>query len=235
MTVIRKFTFDNDFDRPKPAPKPEPEPVVVEAPPPPPPPPMFSEEELAASVAEARKSGLAEGTAKGRAEATAQIEKQTANALQAIGNHFAAIDREVQASAGALSETAVELSLAMTRRLFPELARRHGLAEIEGLLGRSLDMLKTEPRFTVRVASDQREALVERIDALAGQRGFEGRVMVVADDALKAGDCRIEWAQGGMIRSAADIWKGIEAAMEQALVSENSSGESAAPAAHEKV
>jgi len=235
VTVIRKFTFDNDFDRPRPAPKPEPTPVVVEAPPPPPPPPMFSEEELAASVAEAKRAGLAEGTAKGRAEATAQIEKQTANALQAIGNHFAAIDREVQATAGTVSETVVELSLAMTRRLFPELARRHGLAEIESLLERCLDMLKVEPRFTVRVAADQREALVERIDALAGQRGFEGRVMVVADDALKAGDCRIEWAQGGMIRSAADIWKGIEAAMEQALISGESSGETAAPATDAKV
>ena len=43
--------------------------------------------------------------------------------------------------------------------------------------------------------------------------------MVAADESLKAGDCRIEWSQGGMIRSADEIWKAIEAAMEQALIS----------------
>ncbi len=43
--------------------------------------------------------------------------------------------------------------------------------------------------------------------------------MVAADESLKPGDCRIEWSQGGMIRNADEIWKAIEAAMEQALVS----------------
>ena len=219
MAAVRKFTFDNDFDRPKaPTTKHEPA-VVVEAPPPPPPPPSFSEEELAAAVAEARKAALAEGTAKGRADAAAQTERQTATALNAIATHFAKVELEVQTAVGQMRETTMEISLAMVRRLFPEFARQHGLEEVKGLLGRCLDTLRTEPQFTVRVAGDQAEGLRGGIAALAASRGFEGRITVTADESLKAGDCRIEWTQGGMIRSAAEIWKAIEAAMEQALIS----------------
>jgi flagellar assembly protein FliH len=218
--VVRKFTFDNDFDAPRAvASKAEPEVVVEDLPPPPPPAPTFSEEELAAAVAEARKTALAEGQAKGKAEATAQTEKQTATALTAIAQHFAKVDGEVQAATAQLRETTLELSLAMVRRLFPEFARQHGLEEVKELLGRCLDQLRTEPRFTVKVASDLAETLKGQVEALAQSRGFEGRIVVAGEDSLKPGDCRIEWSQGGMIRSADEIWKAIEAAMEQALIS----------------
>ncbi|WP_395018105.1 hypothetical protein [Dongia sp.] len=221
MAVVRKFTFDNDFDAPRVvAPKPEPE-IVVEDLPPPPPPPTFSEEELAAAVAEARKAAMAEGLAKGKAEATAQTERQTATALGAIAQHFAKVDGEVQAAAGQLRETTLELSLAMVRRLFPEFARQHGLEEVKELLGRCLDQLRTEPRFTVKVASGLAETLKTEVEALAQSRGFEGRIVVAGEEGLKPGDCKIEWSQGGMIRSADDIWKAIEAAMEQALISKD--------------
>jgi len=222
VAVVRKFTFDNDFDAPKPAPKAEPE-VEVEVedlPPPPPPPPTFSEEELAAATEEARKTAFAEGEAKGKTDATAQTERQTATALNAIAGHFAKIESEVQAAVATLDETTIELSLAMVRRLFPDFARQHGLDEVKGLLGRCLDTLRTEPHFTVRVAGEQVETLRGEMDTLAQSRGFEGRITVTADEDLKAGDCRIEWSQGGMIRSADEIWKAIEAAMAQALVSQ---------------
>jgi flagellar assembly protein FliH len=220
VAVVRKFTFDNDFDAPKAAAqKAEPEIVIEDLPPPPQPPPSFSEAELEAAVAEARKAALAEGETKGKADAAAQIERQTAAGLTAIAAHFAKIDGEVQAVAGALRETAIELSLSMVRRLFPEFARRHGLEEVTELLGRCLDTLRTEPRFTLRVASGQAETLRTEVDALARSRGFEGRIVVAADEGLKPGDCRIEWSQGGMIRSADEIWKAIEAAIAQALIS----------------
>src|SRR3954470_14234126 len=132
--VVRKFTFDNDFDAPKAVVlKSEPEMVIEDLPPPPPPPPSFSEAELEAAVAEARKAALAEGQAKGRADATTQIERQNATALTAIATQFAKIDGEVQLAAGQLRETAIELSLAMVRRLFPEFARQHGLEEVKEL------------------------------------------------------------------------------------------------------
>jgi flagellar assembly protein FliH len=216
VAAIRKFTFDNDFDRPaKPASaKPD---VVAE--PPAPPPPTFSEAELAEAVAAARKAALAEGIAKGRAETVADTERRIVAGLGAIGSHLGAIDSQVRAVADGLTENTVELSLAIARQLFPELLRRGGAGEIEALLVQCLARLRTEPYFTIRVPVEQVDELGERVQAVAGRQGYEGRLTVFGDESLKPGDCRIEWAQGGMIRDRQQIWSAIEAAIGDALAS----------------
>ncbi len=224
MAAIRKFTFDNDFDRPAKPASAQPE-VVVEAPPPPPPPPTFSEEELAAAVEKARKAALAEGIAQGRAETVADAEKRVAAGLNAIGNYLGAIDGNVRAVVEGLKETSVELSMAMVRQLFPALMRRGGAAEIEALLVHCVETLRSEPWFTIRVPAEQVEELDERIQAVGKSRGYDGRLTVMGDADLKPGDCKIEWAQGGMIRDRDQIWSAIETAIEQALAT--SSGETA--------
>lgn len=215
MAAIRKFTFDNDFDRPaKPAAKAE---VVAE--PAPPPPPTFSEAEMAQAVAAARKAALAEGIAQGRAETVADTERRIAAGLNAIGSHLGSIDNQVRAVADGLSRNTVELSLAIARQLFPALLRRGGAAEIEALLVQCLETLRAEPAFTIRVPVEQVDEPGERVQAVAATRGYEGRLTVLGDDELKPGDCRIEWAQGGMIRDREQIWSAIETAIEQALAS----------------
>lgn len=213
MAAIRKFTFDNDFDLPV---KPAAAEVVVEAPPPP---PTFSEAEMADAVAAARTAALKEGVAQGRAEAAAQTERQVAAALGAIAGHLGSIDTQAQTVAAGLKHSTVEFSLAIVRQLFPSLVRRSGIGEIEALLVQSLESLKTEPWFTIRVPAEQVDALRERIDEVARSRGYEGRLTVIGDAETKAGDCRIEWTQGGMIRETKQIWTAIEAAIEHALAS----------------
>jgi flagellar assembly protein FliH len=217
VVAIRKFTFDNDFDRPaKSAAKPE---VVVE--PPPPPPPTFSEAEMADAVAAARKTAHAEGVVQGRAETVADTEKRIAAGLSAIGSHLGAIDGNVRAVVDGLTQNAVELSVAIAKQLFPALLQRGVAGEVEALLVKCLETLRSEPWFTIRVPAEQVDELVERVQTVGNSRGYEGRLAVVGDETLKLGDCRIEWAQGGMIRDREQIWSGIEAAVEQALAGLN--------------
>ena len=40
---------------------------------------------------------------------------------------------------------------------------------------------------------------------IARARGFEGRLVVLAEPDIAAGDCRIEWADGGIERDSAAI------------------------------
>jgi flagellar assembly protein FliH len=213
--VIRKFTFDNDFDQPRPQPKPEP--VVAEPEPVVPPPPTFSEAEMAAAAATARKTALAEGMAQGRVEALSQRDRQAASALAAIGANLATIEKATRIGAETLTETAIELGLSIARKLFPELARRHGVAEVEALVRDSMEKLKAEPRFLVKISEEHAEELGGRIGEAAAAQGFEGKITVKADASVRPGDCQIEWAQGGLIRQGADIWSEIETALEQGL------------------
>jgi flagellar assembly protein FliH len=185
----------------------------------PPPPPTFSEAELAEAVATARHTALAEGIAQGRAETVADTERRIAAGLTAIANHLGTIDSQVRAVVDGLSENTVALSLAIARQLFPALLRRGGGGEIEALLTRCLETLRAEPWFAIRVPAEQLDEMNERVQAVGAGRGYEGRLTVLADQDLKLGDCRIEWAQGGMIRDRDQIWSAIEGAIEQALAS----------------
>ena len=42
----------------------------------------------------------------------------------------------------------------------------------------------------------------EKLDEIARARGFEGRLVVLAEPEIAPGDCRIEWADGGVVRDA---------------------------------
>ncbi len=217
MNVARKFLFDLDFDAPA-TPVAGRGPASAEAAPPPPPPaPTFSEAELAQAVAAAKAAGEKDGFAKGRAEAMAQLEKQIAATLANISSQVVATLDTVTRDRTDISATAIELARVILRKLHPELARRKGLVEIEGILERCLESLKNEPRLVVYVANEHLDELKRRTDTLSAAKGFEGRIVLIGEDGMKPADCRIEWADGGMERSSAAIWTEIEAALDRML------------------
>jgi flagellar assembly protein FliH len=50
---------------------------------------------------------------------------------------------------------------------------------------------------------------------LAERAGFAGRLVVLGEDGIAAGDCRIEWADGGIVRDREKALAAIEAAIER--------------------
>ncbi len=57
----------------------------------------------------------------------------------------------------------------------------------------------------VRINDSLYEAARERIERLAKQSGFEGRLVILAEPEIETGDCRIEWADGGVVLERAAI------------------------------
>ena len=55
----------------------------------------------------------------------------------------------------------------------------------------------------MRVNDGLYAATREKLDAVAHARGFEGRLVVLAEPGIAMGDCRIEWADGGVNRDSA--------------------------------
>ena len=54
-------------------------------------------------------------------------------------------------------------------------------------------------------------------------RGFEGRLAVLADESLKAGDCRIEWADGGVNRDHVATLSAIDDVVGRYVAARNAS------------
>jgi flagellar assembly protein FliH len=220
MAVVRKFLFDNDFGeapqsnaggaaaKGSAAGKGAPAQAVPAAPPP----PMFTEAEMQGACDIARRKGEEAGMARGRNEAVAAFDKQVAATLGAIAQQTAAIAKSVAAEAQAAGKS-VDLALAIVRKLHPALVERQGLAEIEAVLAQCLESLKQEPRLVAYVASARLDALQERLAQLSAASGFEGRVVLIGDDAMGESDCRVEWADGGVEREAGRIWRAIEEAL----------------------
>jgi flagellar assembly protein FliH len=133
--------------------------------------------------------------------------------LGVIADGLERLDRALVGIEARLEIEAVEVAVAVAAKLAPELIAREPLAEISALATECFRHLVSTPHVVVRVGPDAYEAAKEKLAQIAQARGFEGRLVVQADTRLAAGDCRIEWADGGVNREEAAVRASIEEAV----------------------
>lgn len=114
-----------------------------------------------------------------------------------------------------LRAEAADLALAAARTLADSALDRFGAATVETALREALHQAIGEPRVALRANPGVAEALRPRLDVIAHEEGFEGRLTVVADPSLANADCRIEWRGGGAERSVAAIQAALAEAVAQ--------------------
>ncbi|CAK0767115.1 putative Flagellar assembly protein FliH [Azospirillaceae bacterium] len=213
----------------KPPPKPSPQsastpsqtqqtPAQPQSPPPPPlpPPQMYTSEQFT----KARSDGYNMGEMAGRetgynighAEAMREIENRTAAALERTAESIGRLISERHSLNHERSTQPLRLALAIARKVMPEMARRHGLGEVEAMISNLVGELIDEPRLVIRVGGGAQTKARETLENVLQARGFGGRVVVLEDTTLGAADCRVEWAEGGAERSTAQLLTDIEQA-----------------------
>lgn len=165
--------------------------------------------EHAAKLAEVEAAGYCNGFAAAKAEA----EQRAAAALERIALGLAELNRGLSAVATRLESEAVEVAVAVARKLAPELIAREPLAELAALAANCFRQLVVAPHVAVRVNEGLHERARDELDGIARAAGFEGRLVVMAEPDIAPGDCRIEWADGGVKRDLA----AIEAAIAEAV------------------
>ena len=93
------------------------------------------------------------------------------------------------------------------------LIEREPLAEISALAKECFRHLVNAPHVAVRVNETQHESVARRIEDIARARGLASGLVVLAESDIRLGDCRIEWADGGINRD-----RGVtEAAIDEAV------------------
>ena len=185
MAKAAKFLFDSDFAEGNPAARPVPA------------------AEHALKLAEAESKGYRDGFAAAEKEGTAVAARRTAVAFEQIGDALDRLARGLAAVEERLETEATELAAAVARKLAPELVARQPFAEIAALATECFRQLAHAPHVAVRVNDALLETARERLEEIARTRGFEGRLVVVAEPEIALGDCRIEWADGGVVRNQA--------------------------------
>ncbi len=170
------------------------------------PPPKFDEADLERARAEGHASGKKIGTE----EAMQNIENQISKAVTAVEAQMSGLAQAQVETHQRQGREALEVALTVVRKIFPRLAKRHGLDEVETVIGDCLGCLRDEPRIVIRVADAVLDQVEVRITELAARTGFEGRIVYLAQDGLNPGDVLVEWADGGAERDSERLWREID-------------------------
>ena len=171
-----------------------------------PPPPKFDEEDLERARAEGHEAGKKSGAQ----EAMQSIEQKISQTMNAVSAQLNGLSQAQVESHERQSREALEVALTVVRKIFPRLAGRHGLDEVESVVCDCLERLRDEPRIVIRVADAVLDQVQARIGELAARAGFEGKIVYLAQDGLNPGDVRVEWADGGAERDSERLWREIE-------------------------
>jgi flagellar assembly protein FliH len=146
-----------------------------------------------------------EGTQTGQVRAAENVGQSVAALVIAVR---AALDQS-HAEVENLRQEASALAFSAARKIAAVALAALPAGDVEAALRDAMHQAIGEPRIILRAAPNVIEAFGDRIEAIAHEEGYEGRVQIAADPAFQAGDCRIEWRGGGAERS--------EAAIEEAL------------------
>ena len=188
MAAPAKFLFDMDFSAPD---------RTRERP--------ATAAEIAQKIASAEALAYRDGFDAAQREAKAESDRRAALALEEIGIGLKTIATRFSGIETRMETEAVDVAVAVARKLCSALIASEPLGEITGLVSDCFSHLVSTPHLVVRINASLYETARERIERLAKQSGFAGRLVILAEPEIDTGDCKIEWADGGVVLERAAI------------------------------
>lgn len=160
--------------------------------------------EAALKVAE--QKGYQRGIKEGRSGE----ETRLANEAKRIGDAAHRILTAIDGDRVKLEKQSAELALTIAKKLTNSALAQYPLEEINTLISDCLGPLRKTPHLVVRLCARDADAIKETVGRFAQESGFEGRFVVLGEEGFASGDCRIEWADGGIVRDYQKIECEIE-------------------------
>src|SRR5712672_158945 len=207
MAAPAKFLFDMDFSAPD---------KTRERP--------ATPAEIAERIASAEARAYRDGYDAAQREAKAESDRRAALALEEIGLAIKGIASRFSGIEARMETEAVDVAVAVARKLCGELVAAEPLGEITALVSDCFSHLVATPHLVVRINDSLYETARERIEKLARQSGFEGRVVILAEPDIATGDCRIEWADGGVVLERSAIEAKINELVGRYMASRDQAG-----------
>ncbi|HKO69850.1 MAG TPA: FliH/SctL family protein, partial [Bradyrhizobium sp.] len=177
--------------------------------------------EIAQKIASAEARAYRDGYDAGQREAKAESDRRVALALEEIGTGIKAIEARFCGIETRMETEAVDVAVAVARKLCSELLMREPLGEITSLVSNCFSHLVSTPHLVVRVNDSLYEIARDHVERLAKQSGFDGRIVILAEPEIESGDCRIEWADGGVVLERAAIEAKINELVGRYMASRN--------------
>jgi flagellar assembly protein FliH len=207
MAAPAKFMFDTDFSAPDRARERAATPA-----------------EVAQKVADAEARAYRAGHEAAQREAKVESDRRSAQALEQIGVAIKGIAARFDGIATRMETEAVDVAVAVARKLCSELIAREPIGEISALVSDCFSHLVSTPHLVVRINDALYEDARTHIERTAAHSGFQGRLVILAEPTIATGDCRIEWADGGVVLERAAIEAKINELVGRYLASRGQAG-----------
>jgi flagellar assembly protein FliH len=182
--------------------------------------------EISEQIAAAEARGYRTGFETAQREAKAESDRRSAKALEEIGTAVRTIASRFSGIEARIESEAVDVAVSVARKLCSQLIASEPLAQVATLVNDCFRHLVSTPHLVVRINDQLYDAARERLEVMAKQSGFQGRLVILAEPEIQTGDCRIEWADGGVVLERAAIEAKINELVGRYMASRNQARDS---------
>nr|WP_321443634.1 FliH/SctL family protein [uncultured Cohaesibacter sp.] len=207
MPQAARYLFDLDFSAP---PEPEVKEEIEEIPPE----PMITVAEHERLLAQAVAAARAEGEAEALQQRERLASEESLSLQQTMFDEISMIYTEVGTLLQRLEKDASNLAFAFASRFAERLVAQEPKTEILALLHQILAPLRKAPHISIRLNEDVADDIKEMVDHKMQELGFTGKLTIIPDPAMMAGDCEVEWADGGIGRNLRSAIRQVDQLLE---------------------
>lgn len=175
--------------------------------------PTFSEEDIEI----ARQQGFEAGKQEGLTTNAESLNSQINETLVQIDQKLTAAFQTQDALNEVLGRSALSVAKGICRKMLPALSQQHSFDEVDRVVTEVFVKLVEEPRVTIHIHPTLSEDLEVRVKELSASKGYQGKIILQADETMQPSDCKVEWSNGGSERNSQSIWDEITAIVERNL------------------
>ena len=166
---------------------------------------------------QAHQEAYARGLQDGRQQQRDDEANRIAEALAQIANQLRSADEQLRSSEADSRKEALYFAQVFARKLAGKLVEQMPVAPIEATARAILNDLRGAPHVAVRVEPSLVDDVKSRLVFLLRENGINLKLFVFPDPAVRSGDCRIEWAEGGIVREREKLEYLIEQSLDIVL------------------
>lgn len=166
---------------------------------------------------QARQEAYERGLAEGRQQQRDDEANRIADAMAQIAGQLRAASEQLRAAEADARKEALHFAHVFAKKLAGKLVEQMPLVPIEATARAILNDLRGAPHAAVRVEPSLVDAVKSRLTLLLRENGIEMKLFVFPDPTVQTGDCRIEWAEGGIVREREKLEYLIEQSLDIVL------------------
>ena len=175
--------------------------------------PSFTEEDIDI----AREEGFKSGHEAGLKEAADTIEAKIGDTLGIINDNLGDLFNRQALDAANTFTDSVNIAVTIAKKCFPYINEINGFIEIERMVQEVLTEVLEEPRVIVYINPSIKDLFDSRMKIITRNSNFTGQVIILEEDEISPGNCRITWSNGSAERDLAGTIGRIEQIVEANL------------------